>query len=195
MPRRPVLLGIGAATLIVVGILYAANRAILPQEFQASYAAGSRIALEVSTLSKEFTKNLEAIAAEDARGNYTGALDLVGGELGRAVEVRKKLIDLLRELQSMAASLPNVRSEEAQRFGIQAISAQTSLVSYLVNYNDSLVQLLENLRFKFLSDDPGVYEARTREILEKMNEDVRTINRLNDEYQELIQRFDATVRR
>ncbi|MCL4406311.1 MAG: hypothetical protein M1586_02810 [Patescibacteria group bacterium] len=196
MPKKQALLwlkisGIAMVAVAVFFVFRSPNKRIeVPPEFLEAKTASVAIAEEITGLSSQAAANLEAISREDKAGNYEKAVDLVIVEIKRNNEIREKCIGLLSELQKMIASLGEIKSVQAQGAGLQAISAEMTLVNQLISYNGGLQNLLEQLRLKFLSNSPKDFDAATSSILQQVNDQVSQINSQNRKAQTLIREFN-----
>jgi hypothetical protein len=196
MPKKQALIWLKIAGLLMVAAAVftafrSSNKKIeFPKEFLEAKLSSSIIADEITGLSDEASANLETISKEDKAGNYEKAVDLVIAEIKRNNEIREKCIKLLSELQKMIASLGEIKSIPAQGAGLQAISAEMTLVNQLMSYNDGLQTLLEHLRLKFLSNSPKDFDEATASILEQINNQVVQINSQNRRSQTLINEFN-----
>jgi hypothetical protein len=196
MPKKQALFWLKISGLVMVAAavflyFYASEKKIeFPPELLEAKTASSVIAEEITGLSSEAAANLEAISREDKAGNYYEAVDLVITEIKRNNEIREKCVGLLSELQKMIAGLGEVNSVQAQAAGLQAVSAEMTLVNQLMSYNDGLQTLLEHLRLKFLSSSPKDFNAGTASILEEVNAQVEQINSQNRRAQTQIREFN-----
>jgi hypothetical protein len=189
-----VLLKIAGFLMVAVAVFvmfFSSDKKIeFPKEFLEAKSSSAAIADEITNLSDEASANLEAISKEDKLENYEKAVDLVIAEIKRNNEIRDKCVSLLSELQKMIASLAEIKSIPAQGAGLQAISAEMTLVNQLMNYNNSLQTLLEHLRLKFLSESPKDFNVATASILEQINSQVVEINSQNRRSQTLVKEFN-----
>ncbi len=177
-----------------VFLLLKAKTRDLPDSFLEANATASEISKLITDSANESVKKLEEIDLEDRAGNYEKALYMTIDELKKNNEAREKAFVLLNELQKMAASVKDIKSPRAQQLVIQAISSEVSLVTHLLIYNEHWNLLLENLRNKFLSPNPRFFEAKTSELIEKINNETATINELNRKYHTLIKEFKREFR-
>lgn len=165
----------------------------MPAEFTEARASGAEIASFLNEFSDNSINSLEKIKEEDKAGRYGNALDITIKELERIEKARTKTIELLSELEKMAASIPSIPDDEAQSLGMQAISTEISLVDKLLNYNEKLKSLLDILRSKFTSYSPEQFNDEMAEITKGLNEDALSINELNRKYQTLMKEFDKKI--
>lgn len=156
----------------------------IPSDFLRARQEASLIATDIVGISGQSTGALDQIAQLDKDGKYTEALLLVSQELERNKEARDKAINLSFQLEAMTRNLSAISPASASRTALEAIASETSLISKLIDYNDDLTQLLEILQEKFL----GKYNSdKIPELIAKINDDVKTINELN-------QKFNSTMK-
>jgi hypothetical protein len=198
MFRKWILPSLGV--IAIIAIIVVAFRFISKDGFSVpeSFAEARINGAVIADFLNEFSNNSVAIISEieekDQAQKYDEALNLTIQELTRVQEARVKTIELLGELEKMAASLPDLPQDEAQALGMQAISTEMSLVDKLLNYNEKTRQLLDVLRMKFTSYTPENFNAQTEEITKSMNEDALAINELNRKYQSLMEEFDGKLK-
>ena len=194
MFRKWILPFFGVATIIsvvIIGFVLATQDKItVPISFAEARINGAVISDFLNNFFQESSKRISEIEAKDKAGEYGKALDLTTQEFRKLQEARLKTIELLGELTTMAAEMPNIPLDSAQSIGMQAIATKMSLIDRLLNYHEKIRQLLDVLENKFLSDDPASFDAETAEIIKAMNDDVLAINELNREYQRLMTEFD-----
>jgi hypothetical protein len=198
MFRKWILPSLGVITIIAIAIF--AFKALskdgfsVPESFAEARINGAVIADFLNKFSSDSVAVITEIEEKDRAQKYDEALNLTIQELNRVQEARVKTIELLGELEKMAASLPALPQDEAQALGMQAISTEMSLVDKLLNYNEKTRQLLDVLRMKFTSYTPENFDIQTAEITKSMNEDALAINELNRKYQSLMEEFDGKLR-
>lgn len=169
------------------------GEAALPPAFVEAYSAAADLSRAVSEFAAGATARLNEISEADRSGNYIRALDLTVEQAKQHEELRTKSVELLTELQKMAASVENIPSPTAQQLILQAVSTQVSLVSHLLAYNEYWISLLNHLRDKFLSADPSAFNPKTEELIQKINNEITIINGLNRRYHSLIEEFKKAI--
>jgi len=196
MFRKWILPFLGAITIvfIVIGFVFAAqNKVTVPISFAEARINGAVISDSLNNFFQESSERLRKIEEKDKAGKYDDALDLTTQEFIKLQEARLKTIDLLGELTTMAAEIPNIPLHSAQSIGMQAIATKISLVDRLLNYHEKIRQLLDVLENKFLSDDPASFDTKTTEVIKAINDDIFAINELNRKYQRLMTEFDEKL--
>jgi len=181
--------------VVIIGFALAAqDKVTVSASFAEARINGAVISDFLNNFFQESSKRISEIEAKDKAGEYGKALDLTVQEFRKLQEARLKTIDLLGELTTMAAEMPNIPIDSAQSIGMQAIATKMSLVDRLLNYHEKIRQLLDILQNKFLSDDPANFDTETTEIIKAMNDDVLAINELNRKYQRLMTEFDEKLK-
>ena len=198
MFRKWILPSLGVAVIVSAAVLgfsfIPKDKFSVPESFAEARINGALIADFLNDFSSKSVDTINEIEEKDNARKYDEALNLTIRELERVQEARVKTIELLGELEKMAASLPSVPQDEAQALGMQAISTEISLVDKLLNYNEKTKQLLDVLRNKFTSYTPENFDAEMEEITKAMNDDALAINELNRKYQSLMEEFDGKLK-
>ncbi|MBN2197767.1 hypothetical protein JW698_01015 [Candidatus Wolfebacteria bacterium] len=160
----------------------------VPEEFLIARQEASIIASEIVAISSQSAGNFKEIARLDGEKKYNEALDLISQELERNKQAREKAIELSLQLEIMTNNLSQIFPSSASQIALGAITSETTLISRLITYNDYLNQLLEILGDKFLGNGNG---DKIMELIEKINEEARAINELNDKFNEAMKEFDS----
>ncbi len=161
----------------------------IPDEFLKARQQSSVIAKEVVELSEQTSNNLKVISDLDKEKKYSEALVLISSELERSRSARSKAIGLSVQLEIMAKNISVISPASASQAALMAVSSETTLISRLIAYNEYLVQLLSVLQNKFLGKTEGS-NGKIAELLVKINEEARTINQLNANFNDLMIAFD-----
>ena len=101
---------------------------------------------------------------------------------------RENAINLSAKLEIMAKNVSQISPAIAGQIAIQAISSETALISRLITYNDYLIKLLEILQAKFLEKKKR--QRQNSRLNEKINDEARAINDLNNNFNSLMTEFD-----
>lgn len=175
--------------LFIIAVIATASPSV-PGEFRAARERGAVIAAFINNFSEKSISSLREIEEMDKTGRYSEALSVIDSELTRLKTAREKSLDLLIELQQMALKIDEVGSYEAQKLGVQAVSANIAMVSRLIAYNDHLNDLFLTLRLKYISVNPGVYDRDAAAAVKRVNDDALAINELSRRYQSVMKKFD-----
>lgn len=174
----------------LVFYLLAANSEVrqVPDEFLKARQEASLIAQDIIGFSNQTANNISKISELDKEEKYEDALNLIISEINNNRQAREKAINLSAQLEKMAKSISGIEPPEAAQIALQAVSSETALISRLIYYNDYLVQFLEVLRQKF-SEEQNT-NGRIAELVAKINEESKTINDLDKNFNQLMAEFD-----
>ena len=161
----------------------------MPKEFLEARTTASPIAQDIVNTSNDLTKSLDQVAQLDSEKKYTEAINFLTQEIARNKDINQKAIRLSEELGKMAMAVPNISPVNVSQLALRAISSETTLISRLIAYNDYLRQLLEELRLKFLGK--SVNNGKIQELIGKINEEVRIINKLNVQFNSSMDKLDG----
>jgi len=162
----------------------------IPREFLEARRQASVIAQEIVSLSNETENNLNEISRLSQEKKYADAVNLVVQEIEKNREAREKAIGLSVQLEKMTQNISQINPKSASQSALEAVSSEVALISRLINYNDYLVQLLEVLRAKFLGQEKNSDE-KIQELLEKINNEARAINDLDQKFNKIMNGFDS----
>jgi hypothetical protein len=87
----------------------------------------------------------------------------------------------------MAKTSNLINSGRARGYALQAITNSVAMVSRMISYNDSLDQLFQAIDAKINGQDSG---PEARAISASLNNDAKTINQLNAEFNAQLRKFD-----
>lgn len=162
----------------------------VPEEFVDSRIKGAVIAEKIVNLSNSSIKSIEKIAEHEANGSYKLAVSIVSQELDKTKEIRQEAIKLSNYLDQMAKSLSSIKPRKARDLATEAVGQEVQLINRLLSYSEYLNYLFELLRAKFegkINDG----EARLQELLQLTNQEVNSINTLNQKFNLTMEKFDA----
>jgi len=186
------LLLIGAAVAIgKFGIAGQNGNENVPPSFIEARANGAILGSDIVAIYEDVTNSLQEISDKDKEKKYAEALKLTEEALDRVgpnQEAVKKSQLLAVELAKIAEVIPQLKSEDARNLLLEGVTAEVNLVTHLVSYNGYFNELLRNLREKFTGSASG---DRVPELIDKMNEEAKVINRLNKQFNEKMDKFDS----
>lgn len=170
--------------------LLAANSKVkeVPDEFLKARQEASLIAQDIIGFSNQTANNISKISDLDKAAKYEDALNLITKEIDYNRQARERAISLSAQLEKMAKSISGIEPPEAAQIALQAVGSETALISRLISYNDYLVQFLDVLRQKFSAEKNT--NGRIAELIDKINEESKTINDLNKNFNQLMSEFD-----
>lgn len=163
-----------------------------PRAFSEARMQGAIIAQSIVDASNQSAAGLQKINDLDRKGDFTQALNEVTTLVGKSQEIRDQAVKLSAELEKMTKALSAVESPAAREAALEAIGNHLSLITRLVNYSTYLGRLLEVLRNRFLGKFSDT--ERVADLINQINEEVKSVNSLNLEAREAIDRFDQLVR-
>jgi len=180
-----------------MGLLYLAGylligQSFVPPQFTEARNKSGLIAKEIVALTEESLKNLDVISLNDRQYNFGKALSLVREELERAKNSRAKAVELTEQLDAMARGASGITPSSARNLAMQAVADELSLISNLIVYNDALNGLLQTLEFKF-SGDIRYDSQDVQNLIKSMNIEAKTINDLNESFNQKMQQLDKAV--
>ncbi len=168
------------------------SKAQIPSSFtdsrQAASGYASSIVGDLSSVSGDIAQ-LQALYR--GRGSSGAALDVIVAATAKHQDARDKSILLATELEKMARAIPGIHPDGAGQTALVAISSETALIGRLISqYNESLGSLLVSLRDHFSGSK---YEdaAKLNAMIDNINAETESINQLNDQFVQLMQKFDS----
>jgi vacuolar-type H+-ATPase subunit I/STV1 len=153
---------------------------------------GALIAQGIVDLSQKSTNSLEEINKLDREGSYPKALEATNQLIAQNKEIKEKAIALSKELETMTKALDSIKSEEARDAALRSISSRLAMISRLIQYSDSLAQLLETLKLRF----SGVAYGKTsaiKTLIGQINGEVSAINNFDREARTAMDQFDTII--
>jgi hypothetical protein len=168
---------------------FSSKKASIPKDFSDARQQGAIIAQNIVDLSNQSTNDLAQVNDLDKSGNYTEALSLTTNIISKNQTLHDQAIALSDQIETMARSLPNISSSEAQQAALDAISSRLALVSELINYSGDLDKLLVTLQGHFTGTSIQPGDVQT--IVDQINTDVNAINNFNNQAQQSMTQFDA----
>ncbi len=165
------------------------NQTSIPQQFTDSRMKGAEIARNIVALSNNSLSSLSEIARYDEAGNTPDALILISKEILKVGEYQTQALNLSQELEKMAELVKNIKPQGIKIVATEAISSEVALVSSLLIYNGYLKDLFETLKTKLESNTNT--DGRVKDLVGKINYQIKTINSLNDESVAVFNTFDT----
>lgn len=168
------------------------SKAQIPSSFTSSrqLAAGyaSTIVSDLSSVSGDITQLQDLYRTH---GSSSAALDIIVAATAKHQDARDKSILLATELETMARAIPDIHPESAGQTALVAISSETALIGKLISqYNESLGALLISLRNHF-SGTQRQDSAQLNAMVDSINSETQSINQLNGQFVQLMQKFDS----
>ena len=188
-----ILLVLTAAFLGVGGMQYLfSEEQNIPVSFVEARNRSVALTSEIVSIIGTSAAELELMAKDDEAKNLDKALERVRKSLDLNEEARSKATLLAKELEIMAQALPVISPSYIQKVATSAITAEVSLISHFITYNDNYNRLLEILRAHFLGEDSGS-DALTG-LAKNVGQEIGAINQLNEQFYQLINQLDGYLR-
>jgi predicted nucleic acid-binding Zn-ribbon protein len=181
--------------LILIGYIsfksISSKSAEIPEEFLNSRLQSAIISEEIINLSNQIKDGVSQINQLDEQKKYKEAFNLISELNNKILEIRKKAVDLSKELEIMTKSLTELKvSGGAEKLAVSSITNRIIIINHLINYSDYLFQLnlaLEN-RFYGKSNKDEILN-----LIDKINSEVEAINKANEKAKIDMERFDTAL--
>jgi predicted nucleic acid-binding Zn-ribbon protein len=181
--------------LILIGYIsfksISSKSAEIPEEFLNSRLQSAIISEEIINLSNQIKDGVSQINQLDEQKKYKEAFNLINELNSKILEIRKKAVDLSKELEIMTKSLTELKvSGGAEKLAVSSITNRIIIINHLINYSDYLFQLnlaLEN-RFYGKSNKDEILN-----LIDKINSEVEAINKANEKAKIDMERFDTAL--
>ena len=177
--------------VIVVGyglVLFWQSQNQVPVAFANARAQSALIAENIVNLSNQSNATLQEVNADDAKGDYKDALNLVSGMITQSEDLRNQAVDLSNQIQQMTESLSSINSVPEQQAALEAISSHLALINQLINYSGDLGNLLDTLQARFAGQPTNGTSISV--LVNQINTDVNAINNFNTQAEQAMQQFD-----
>lgn len=174
------------AVIILIGI-YALKTGTPPKPFLEARIQALGVANNLALLVANSYANLEKVAVLAQENDYTQASKLITYEFSQRQEKQNSAVALASQLDQMAKTSSLIDSGRARGYALQAITSGVAMVSRMISYNSSLDQLFQAIDAKINGQDSG---PEARAISASLNNDAKTINQLNAEFNAQLRKFD-----
>lgn len=189
-PRHMILV-LSAAVLILFLRFVIFPPKFLPGEFSDARIKGAEIAGKIVELSRDTLSQLDQVSQYDQKRKAARALAAIAKALDSNRESQIQAIQLSSQLTAMAENIPRVQPADARYLATEAVTAETTLVSRLIYYNNYLTQLFEALKVKFQNPDVQYLDGQVNDLINKINDEAKAINLLNKQFTSTMAEFDA----
>ena len=163
----------------------------IPEEFLNSRLQSAIISEEIINLSNQIKDGVFQINQLDEQKKYKEAFNLISELNTKILEIRKKAVDLSKELEIMTKSLNDLKVKGgAEKLAVSSITNRIIIINHLINYSDYLFQLnlaLEN-RFYGKSNKDEILN-----LIDKINSEVEAINKANEKAKIDMEKFDTAL--
>jgi len=163
----------------------------IPEEFLNGRLQSAIISEEIINLSNQIKDGVFQINQLDEQKKYKEAFNLISELNTKILEIRKKAVDLSKELEIMTKSLNDLKVKGgAEKLAVSSITNRIIIINHLINYSDYLFQLnleLEN-RFYGKSNKDEILN-----LINKINSEVEAINKANEKAKIDMEKFDTAL--
>jgi DNA repair ATPase RecN len=159
----------------------------IPQDFISARSRGAAISQEIVASYQQSLESLKTISELDRDGRHYEGLRIVLQELNVNSETRSRAQELAAELEKMTSAVQLIKKEPARNKAVEAITAEVTLITHLITYNEYLYRLLETIRSKLSGEK---HQETITELIDRLNSEAKTINELNEKFNALIAEFD-----
>ncbi len=164
----------------------------LPQSFWDARKSAAGVSQEIRDLTTRTSDAIASIEISDKKDVVAKTRALIEEARINNSEAYKRAFVLSQDLKKIAESLHLIESRRLQQAAYQAVATELSLVSEFINYTQYLNSFLSGMEMTLKSYTPEnvqLVEQMRREI----NREVETINDLNEEFLEMMGRFDSAL--
>ncbi len=162
-------------------------------QFTDARMQGALIAQDIVNLSNDMSAGLEKVHALDAHGDFAEALNVTHDLIAKSQEVRKKAVELSGQLEHQTSALASVSSDDARAAALESIADRLALIARLINYSDSLADLLNALQARFAGIG-GVKNSKVTQLIQAINLEVTAINHFNQQASQAMDKFDQIIK-
>jgi len=188
-------LSIIAILFVIVVIGYFARLGlssdVVPPAFREARQQSSIIAQDIVNTSNAISGDLVEVNRLDQANQPREALALTAGLIQKTQEIKLKAASLSAELEKMASTLTEIKSEPARQEAIKSITNRMALIGRLLSYSNYVLDLAKVLEDRF-REVPN--EQNPTVLIAQINAEVTAINNFNREAAEALDRFDQYSR-
>ena len=193
-PRHIVL--VLSASALIFSIYYVfVPKKFLPGEFSDARIKGATVAERIVVLSRDTLSLLAQVSTLDQQRNVSAALVAISSAIVVNRESQAEAIRLSSQLNAMAENLPRIQPARAREIATEAVTAEVTLVSRLLYYNNYLNQLFEALKAKFARPNISYLDGQVNDLINKINDEAKQINILNKKFSAQMAEFDSIFKK
>ncbi len=182
--------------IIVIAIAYfvsASGKTTVPASFTEARRNAAGVSQEIVTLTGTVNQKIQAANAAESQGDTETVLAAINDARTANAVAYEKSLSLSQDLQQMTEALATINSSKSQQVAYEAVAVELSLVSEFIAYtgslNDFLNALAHSIAVSNQTNDKAVAKA-----LKAVNDKAATIDQLNQEFNQKMAVFDASVR-
>ncbi|MBI5733165.1 hypothetical protein HY967_04445 [Candidatus Jorgensenbacteria bacterium] len=186
---------IAVIVAILLGAVYWAWLSVsrrVPEEFLVARKNAADVSQKIVRLTSDTNTKIKDINISELSGNPDEAISFIKEARASNNEAYNQAFELARNLQKLAESLKNFRSEESQRLAYEAVAVELALVSEFIVYTQHLNRFFDSLT-KVVATDSFADRRSVEESLKDVNREVIVINSLNKEFVSKIKAFDDSL--
>src|SRR3989344_9248214 len=192
-PQTRLIIGISLIAIAVIAVLIflikGSNKEQLPPLFLEARKEASLISQKIVDLTDDVNEKIKAANLSDSNGNKNDALVSIKEARQINTEAYDQAFELSRQLQKLAESLAEIKSQNSQRSAYEAVAVELALVSEFINYTQALNTFLDNLSVAVATDSFANRRA-AENYLQEVNKKANLINDLNEEFLVKMSIFD-----
>ena len=194
-PQTRLIIGISLIAIAVIAVLIflikGSNKEQLPPLFLEARKEASLISQKIVDLTDDVNEKIKAANLSDSNGNKNDALVSIKEARQINTEAYDQAFELSRQLQKLAESLAEIKSQNSQRSAYEAVAVELALVSEFINYTQALNTFLDNLSVAVATDSFANRRA-AENYLQEVNKKANLINDLNEEFLVKMSIFDKS---
>ncbi len=186
---------ITALLLLAGGIVYFAVHtweSPVPVDFTTARNHAATVSQSIVTLTEDTNKTIQDIHTAQTAGTTDQVLSLIDNARGTNAQAYEKALELSKDLQRMTESLHQIQPRARQQIAYEAIAIELSLTSEFITYTGALNDFLNTLA-KTVTAGGFENQRALSGKLATVNGKVAIINNLNREFNQKMQKFDASL--
>jgi hypothetical protein len=182
---------------IIIGVLVyfavSGAKTTVPPSFTAARQNAASVSHDIVTLTTSVNQNIQAANAAEAKGDTNAVLAAIGDARTANAAAYEKAFALSQNLQQMTQALTDINSAPSRQMAYEAVAVELSLVSEFIAYTGSLNDFLNTLARSIAVDGLSGNSA-VADVLKIVNDRAATIDKLNQEFNQKMDAFDASVK-
>ncbi|MDP2704481.1 MAG: hypothetical protein Q8P01_04700 [bacterium] len=168
----------------------------IPEAFLQARESAALVSRDIVALTGSTNEKIRAVNLLDVQGDAESverATSLLREAKNSNEEALSRAFELSEHLRALAQSLAGVSPLSSQRVAYEAIAIELSLVSEFITYTKNLNAFLESLERSIARRSTFQEQDALSNALRDVNENTKTINRLNNEFLARVREFDKSL--
>lgn len=168
----------------------------IPKEFLRARENAALVSREIVDLTGSTNEKIRAVNLLDVQGGterVQNAIRFVQEAKDTNAQALSRAFLLSEHLRDLAQSLAGVSPLSSQRVAYEAIAIELSLVSEFITYTKNLNAFLDSLERSIARRSTFQEQDAISNALRDVNENTKTINRLNGEFLARMRAFDKSL--